>query len=111
MLQWVKDYITNNEKNLVFDDSPYSVEDNVAILNVDTTLGAITINLQEIVIEYNRDYRLVIVDSGNASVNNITINASGSDLINNLPSLVISNNGDKVVIDIIDVNNYSAIIY
>jgi hypothetical protein len=110
-LQWIKNYTTNNEKAITFPDSPYSVENQVAILQVDTTGGAVTIDLQEIGSEYNRDYRLVVIDSGNASVNNITINRAGADLINGSTSLVVSTNGEKVEIGILDQTNYYANTY
>lgn len=80
------------------------------VLNCNTVTGAITINLLSIPDNYwNTTYKLYINDIGNnASVNNITINAQGTQTINGASSIKITNNGGAVLIRIIDNERYIA---
>jgi hypothetical protein len=75
----------------------YCISNNVNIVNVDTTGGAVTIGLVDImssgVLLYPR--RIFVNDTGgNAATNNITIISNNS--INNASSFVMSTNGESV---------------
>jgi len=75
----------------------YCIQNNVNIVNVDTTGGAVTIGLSDIkssgAFLYPR--RIFVNDSGgNAATNNITIITS--NIINNASSFVMSTNGESV---------------
>lgn len=80
------------------------------VLNCDSNTGAITINLLSIPSNYwNTTYKLYINDIGNnASTNNITINAQGTQTINGASFIKITNNGGAVLIRIIDNERYIA---
>lgn len=88
-----------------------TVKDNDVVLNCDTSVGAVTINLLQIPDNYwNTQYRIYIVDSGNnAATNNITINAGTNQTIDNFSSKVISTSGDRVVISVSSNNSYITI--
>lgn len=75
---------------------------NDVILDCDTTLNPVDLTLAEIPSgSWSTQYKLYIVDkSGNASVNNITINAPVGYTINDLPSLVINTNNGSAIIRI-----------
>lgn len=83
---------------------------NDVILNCDTTLNPVDLTLAEIPSgSWSTQYRLYIIDkSGNASVNNITINAPVGYTINDLPSLVININNGSAVITITKDKGYLA---
>jgi hypothetical protein len=85
-----------------------TVEDSDQVLNCDTTLSAITINLKKIPDNYwSALYRLYIKDYGNNSAtNNITIVAPTGFKINGLSSLTISANGASAVIQITTNTDY-----
>ena len=75
---------------------------NDVILNCNTSLGTVIINLLDIPANYwSTQWKLYIVDSGNnSSVNNITINAGAGQTINGLSSLVVSTNGAQIIVQI-----------
>jgi hypothetical protein len=77
--------------------TPFQVQPNANIVQVDTSSIAITLNLPPINDMINR--RLIIVDAvGNASVNNITIDADGSEQINGSSTRVINTNYGSVTL-------------
>ena len=86
--------------NLVYQDD--------YVLNCDTTLGAISIELPTIPTNFwSTQYKLLIVDSGNNSaVNNITINAPSGFKINGQSSITISVNGASFFIAVGNNVNY-----
>jgi hypothetical protein len=90
----------NGSGNLVFS--------NDVILDCDTSVNPVNLTLAEIPSgSWSTQYKLYVKDkSGNASVNNITINAPVGFKINNQPSLVISTNGVAVVISIVSNTDY-----
>lgn len=65
------------------------------VLTCDTTLGPITINMPAIAsLGGFLNMQIVVVDvANNALVNNITVNADGTDLINGLSNNIIATNG------------------
>ena len=82
-------------------------------LECNTSLAPVTINLFEIA-ELNRlwNVKIYITDiSANASVNNIIVNASGSDTIDatGLTQLVISNNGVSAVFAVVNQTQWVAL--
>ena len=78
------------------------------VLLCDTSLGAVTVNLLDIPVDntvtppkgkWSTLYKLYIVDkSGNASVNNITVNAPAGVLINSVSSFVINQNNASLMV-------------
>ena len=78
------------------------------VLLCDTSLGAVTINLLDIPTDkWSTQYKLYIVDkSGNASTNNITINAPLGVLINGFASFVIVQNSGSLVVRVGSNNTY-----
>ena len=80
------------------------------ILEVNTSSGACTINLNEIPpSNWNTIYKCYIYDiSNNASVNNITINAYPGQTINGQASITIDTNGGAAIIRILGLNRYGA---
>jgi hypothetical protein len=85
--------------------SPFDLNGNIIpqiTIECDSTLGAITIDLFEInTLQGKRTFSLVVVDvAGQASVNNITINTTGSDLIEESgnTSLVIDTDDSGVIL-------------
>jgi len=73
----------------------------------DTSLSSVAIKLLELPANYlNTAYKLYIVDSGNSSINNITINAPIGYTINGLSSVLINVNKGVAVITIADNNAY-----
>jgi len=80
----------------------YNVDDEDSVLKCDTSSGAVTINLLEIVAGYwNTLYKLYVVDnSNNAATNNITIVAPAGFTINNASSMVININGAGCIVRI-----------
>jgi len=74
------------------------------ILQCDTTLGPVTINLLDIPANnWNTPWRLYVVDTGaNSSANNITINAGVGQTINGLASIVINQDDASVIVRIVD---------
>lgn len=82
------------------------------ILEVDTTLGAASINLLDIPVSsglgyWSTQYKLYIVDkSNNAGVNNITVNAPLGTKINGGASFTISSNGASLLVRVASNNNY-----
>lgn len=81
-----------------------------SVILCDTSLGAITINLDEIPADYwNTTAKIYISDiSNNAAVNNITIVAPTGFKINNASSLVIDTSGGGAVIRVLNNTNYQA---
>jgi hypothetical protein len=82
-------------------------------LECNTSLAPVTINLFEIA-ELNRlwNVKIYITDiSANASVNNIIVNASGSDTIDatGVTQLVISNNGVSAVFAVVNQTQWVAL--
>lgn len=72
-----------------FADSPYTVPANVSYLAVNTSGGAITINLGAA--EARNGVALIIKDvSGDAAANNITINPDGAETIDELASIAVN---------------------
>lgn len=72
------------------------IRDTDDILNIDTTLGAVTLILQNIRVSgIMLNPRCIYINDvgNNASVNNITILASGGDIVNNGPSVLVQTNG------------------
>lgn len=81
------------------------------VLECDTTLGPVTINLLGIPGgNWNTPWRLYIIDKapGNASVNNITINAGLGQKINNSASVIINVTGGGALVRILDNTNFLA---
>lgn len=72
-----------------------NLADNDYILAANTGSGAVTVNLPTAPRTQGTTYRILDL-SGNASVNNITINAGGGNNINGSASLVLSNNFEAV---------------
>jgi len=85
--------------NVVYQD------DSVLICN--TSLLATTINLLEIPTDYwSTQYKLYIVDNGNAATHNITVNAPVGYTINGQSSFVISSNNASLLIRVASNTNY-----
>ena len=78
------------------------------VLQCDTSGAPVTIDLFDIPTDFwSTQYKLYIVDnSNNASVNNITINAGGGQLLNGAASLVLNTNGAGVLIRILSNTNF-----
>jgi hypothetical protein len=89
--------------NLVFD--------NDVLIFCNTSVGAVELTLLEIPANYwNTIYTLRVIDvSGNASVNNITINAPSGYTINGASSAVININNGVAIITIASNTNYCAV--
>lgn len=81
--------------------TPVLTNDDV-VLYCDTSTGAVTINLLDIPNDYwMTTWKLYIVDySNNAATNNITINAGSGQTINAQSSVVITQNGGSVIVEI-----------
>lgn len=105
MIQLPSTYYPNNSRVVV--GTPQIFTDDVILL-CDTSLAPVTINLLDIPDDaWMTTYKLYIVDnSSNASVNNITINAGLGQLINDLPSVTISTNGQCALVRIVSNNQY-----
>ena len=90
--------------------TPVQIYPNDLVIECDTTLGPIVINLCEIPANFwETTYKLYIVDyANNAFTNNITINAVVGQFINSLASIIINTNGQGVIIRILDNENYIA---
>ncbi len=89
-----------------------NVQQQEIFLECDTTLAPVIINLFEIA-DLNRFWgvKIIISDaSNNASANNITINASGSDLIDELGNnqVVLATDGESVVLQVTGVSQWLA---
>lgn len=85
--------------NVVYQD------DSVLICN--TSVLATTINLLEIPTDYwSTQYKLYIVDNGNAATHNITVNAPVGYTINGQASFVISSNNASLLIRVASNTNY-----
>jgi len=87
------------------------VYDNDVVLLCDTSIASVDLTLLEIPANYwLTTYKLYVVDnSGNASVNNITINAPVGFTVNNTSSVVINSNNGIAVVTIASNTAYSAI--
>lgn len=105
MMQLPSTYYPNNSRVVV--GTPQIFTDDVILL-CDTSIAPVTINLLDIPDDaWMTTYKLYIVDnSSNASVNNITINAGVGQLINDLPSVTISTNGQCALVRIVSNNQY-----
>jgi hypothetical protein len=83
-----------------------------SIIECDTTLGAVSINLLDIPVSdgfgyWSTQYKLYIVDkSNNAGVNNITVNAPVGAKINGGSSFTISSNGASLLVRVASNTNY-----
>jgi hypothetical protein len=79
----------NNVRTII--GSPQIYPDDVILL-CDTSVGPVTINLLDIPVDFwSTQWQMYIVDkSGNASVNNITINAGTGQIINGSASIVLN---------------------
>lgn len=84
------------------------VEDSDQVLECNTTLAAVTVNLKQIPANYwSTMYRLFIKDYGNnAATNNITIVAPTGYKVNGASSLIINTNGASAVIQITTNTDY-----
>ncbi len=96
---------TNNIRTVT--GTPILKNDDV-ILECDTTLTPVIINLLEIPAnQWNTIWKLYIVDkSNNASVNNITVNAPLGAKINGVNSFSINSNGASLVVTISSNSNF-----
>ena len=84
---------------------------NDVMLVCDTTLNAVDILLADIPSgAWNTTYKLYVQDSGNASVNNITIIAPVGYTINGQPTLVINTNDTTAIIRISNNKSYLAVL-
>lgn len=83
---------------------------NDVVLECNTLLGPVVINLLEIPLNYwSTQNKIYIVDSGNnALVNNITINAPVGFKINGGASTIISQNGGSYIVRVVSNTNYVA---
>lgn len=104
-MQLPSTYYKNNSR--VVAGTPIIYQDDVILL-CDTSAAPVVINLLEIPNDqWLTTYKLYIIDnSGNASVNNITINAGVGQTINNAPSVVISTNGECALVRIVGNSQY-----
>ena len=104
---------TTNGKNEIRLVSPinYMIRGEDDILNIDTTGGITTLHIGNITtngLDLIRK-RIYINDiTGNASVNNITINTIGGDTINGLIAFVLNVDGISAEIVIVDKTRYLA---
>lgn len=89
--------------------TPQLYNDDV-VLECDTTLAPVVINLQEIPEnKWNTLWKLYIVDkSGNSAVNNITINAGSTQTINGQASITLAVNNGVALIRIVDNGKFIA---
>lgn len=99
--------------NLVVDPQWRNVQQQEVFLECDTKDGQVTINLFEIA-NLNRFWNVKIVVSDvakNASVNNILINAGGSDFIDetSVVQVVLNLNGESVTLQPVSENGWIAI--
>lgn len=97
-------YSTQYNNNIrTVSGTPVLFPDDV-ILQCDTTLGPVTINLLDIPANnWNTPWRLYVVDTGGiSSANNITINAGVGQTINGLASIVINQDDASVIVRIVD---------
>ena len=79
-----KEHIDYERIAITVSDNPYTPPQTVQIIGVDSSIGAITINLPQIssLTLSNKRMKFMVVDEGGvAGTNNITINASGEDTI------------------------------
>lgn len=99
-------------KNVILISGPFSgiIRDVYDVINVDTTLGAVDLYLQNIK-QSNLLYasRLVYInDVGlNLSVNNLTIFGSLGDLVNNSLSIIVSSNGANLQCNVATINEWT----
>ena len=99
-------------KNVILISGPFSgiIRDVYDVINVDTTLGAVDLYLQNIK-QSNLLYasRLVYInDVGlNLSVNNLTIFGSLGDLVNNSLSIIVSSNGANLQCNVATSNEWT----
>lgn len=78
-----------------------------SILECNTTLGAVAIQLLDIPTNFSTQYKLYIVDkNNNASVNNITVTAPVGYLINGASSFVINSNNASLLVRVSSPTNY-----
>ena len=82
---------------------------NDVFIEVDTSAGPCSITLNTIPdAKWNTVYKLYIYDkSNNATANNITVNAPAGQEINQLPLVVINENGGGLVVRILGENKYT----
>ena len=99
--------------NLAVNPQWINVQQQEVFLECDTTLAPVTINLFEIV-ELNRFWgvKIIISDANNnAGTNNITVNASGSDTVDDdtTNQIVINTNGSSVSFQVASETQWLAI--
>ena len=99
--------------NLTVNPQWINVQQQEVFLECDTTLAPVTINLFEIV-ELNRFWgvKIIISDANNnAGTNNITVNASGSDTVDDdtTNQIVINTNGSSVSFQVASETQWLAI--
>lgn len=75
--------------SIVFAQSPYTVQPSDYLLQVDTSGGAITINMMAASARGNKEIEIKD-SSGNASTNNISIVRNGADTLDGLTTYPIS---------------------
>lgn len=94
----------------------YTVDNEDVVLRCDTSSGPVVINLNTIVAQHwNTVYKLYIVDhSGNATNNNITINAVTTDAptqtINNAATQIINISGGSCIVRINSDTKYTGLL-
>ena len=86
-----------NQKTITFAMSPYTVLQDDRVLHVDTTAGAITINLEAIT-GVKRDLRIHDVNGTNL----ITLTPNGGDLINGAVTYTTQSAGNTMYLSSID---------
>jgi hypothetical protein len=78
-------------------------------LKVDTTSSTCDITLLEIPVNFDRGYKLYVLDNvGNAATNNITVIAPAGHLINGESQIVINKNYGSLIIRYVEQGHYSA---
>ncbi len=94
----------NGNYKLLYNAECRNVQQQEVFLECDTTLGPVNIDLFEIVsTKRNWGVKIIISDAtNNASVNNITINTSGTDVIDEAGNnqVILATNGESLVLQI-----------
>lgn len=92
-------------KSIDTTDSPYTVVDKDGIISIDTSAGIVTVNLPLISTSGLKTY--TILDStGDSNTNNITLNASGGDTINQSSTVTLVNAFNSMTIQNDEVNQW-----
>ena len=101
--------ITRNLRTIIGPASEI-IRDTDDMLNVDTTLGPVSLTLQNIRLSgLMLNPRCVFINDigNNLSVNPITLLASGGDLVNNAASIIINSNGANAKCNIANQTEWS----